>query len=198
MHKQICALMMTLSLLAACGGGSKGDEAEQMALDIRARYLSMAGCTAVLEISADYGDRIFDCRVDLEHTTGADTLLTIREPELLKGVTARLRDGESLLEFDGVTVETGPLSREGLSPLDCVPFLLTEIREGFIAQWGLEELEEEPCVRFTTADPEGEVGQGTETVLWFERENFALRRGELLVDGVTVLQCDVTDFHWKS
>jgi len=189
---------MTLSLLTACSGGGKGGEAEQMALDVRAKYLSMAGCTAVLDITADYGDRVFDCRVDLDHTAGADTLLTIREPEILQGVTARLRDGESLLEFDGVVVETGPVSPEGLSPMDCVPFLLKEIQEGFIAQWGMEELEEAACVRFSTADPEGEAGRGTESVFWFAQEDLSLRRGEIRVDGMTVLGCDVTEFRWKT
>ena len=197
-RKWCCALMIPLLLLAGCGGGRGGDEAEQLALEIRAEYLSMAGCTAQLAVTADYGDRVFACVLALDHTVGAETALTVVEPELLKGVTARFRTGSTLLEFDGASLETGALTPEGLSPLECVPFLLKEIQEGFISQWGLETLGETECVRFTTSDPALKMGQGTETSLWFDREDYALKQGEITVEGVSVLRCTVTDFTWKE
>ncbi len=197
MRKKLCALMIPLLLLAACGGKG-GDEAEQLALDIRSKYLAMTGCTATVEMCADYGQRVFDCTVALDHTAGGDTTLTLVEPDILKGVTARLRDGGSMLEFDGVVVETGPVSPEGLSPMDCIPFLLSQTRAGFISQWGMETMEEVECVRLTTSDPEGEPGKGTETSLWFDKTTFAMVRGEIAVDGNAVLTCKMTDFQWKT
>ena len=197
MRVAVCALMMTLLFCAGCGG-QKIDEAEQMALDIRSRYLSMSGCTAMLEITADYGDRVFECALELDHTAGGDTVLTVTEPEILRGVTARLKDGNSYLEFDGLMLDTGPLSPEGYSPIDCVPFLLEQIRGGFISRWGLETLGEQECVRFTTGDPAGQTGEGTECELWFDKESFALMKGEIAVDGSMVLRCDVREFSWKE
>ena len=197
-RKWYCALMIPLLLLAGCGGRRGGDEAEQLALDIRAEYLSMAGCTARLAVKADYGDRVFECVLDLDHTAGTETALTVVEPELLSGVTARFRTGSTLLEFDGTSLETGALTPEGLSPLECVPFLLKEIQEGFISQWGMETLGETECVRFTTSDPTLKMGQGTEVSLWFEREGYALKQSEITVEGVSVLRCAVTDFIWKE
>lgn len=197
MRGRLGALMMTLLLLAGCGGGGV-DEAEQLALEIRAQYLSMAGCTAALDLTADYGERVFDCVLALDHTAGSETALTVAEPEILKGVTARLREGETLLEFDGMTLETGPLDANGLSPLEGVTFLLKEIQEGFISQWCLEMLGETECVRFTTADPTLEAGKGTEATLWFDKETYAWKQGELTAEGVSVLRCEVSDFNWKE
>lgn len=197
MRKLGCVLMIFLLLLTGCGG--KGlDEAEQAALDIRARYLSAAGFTATLDITADYGQRVFDCVLALEHTAGEESVLTVMEPELLSGVTARLKDGESLLEFDGVRLETGALSGTGLSPMDCVPWLLEEIQGGFLSTWGLEDLGERACVRVTTSDPALPLGSGQEASLWFDRESFAWVRGEISVDGAMVLACQVSDFTWKE
>lgn len=196
MRKLGCVLMMTILLLSGCGGGGI-DEAEQAALDIRAKYLAMTGCTATLDITADYGERIFECVLSLDHTAGGETVLTVQEPEILQGVTARLKDGESMLEFDGVRLETGELSSTGLSPIDCVPYLLEQISGGFISTWGIEMLEERECVRFTTSDPNNTLGVGQETSLWFDRESFALVYGEIAVDGTMVLNCWVRDFMWK-
>lgn len=198
MRKTLCALMIPLLLLSGCGGEAKGDDAEQMALDARAQYLSMAGCTATLDITADYGERVFQCVLTLDHTAGGETVLTVVEPDLLTGVTARLKNGSSLLEFDGLSLDTGPVSPSGLSPLDCVPFLLGELQTGFISQWCLEEEGEARLLRFTTSDPDTPSGQGTEATLWLEAETFALRRGEVAVDGAAVLRCEVTDFTWKE
>ena len=196
MRKLGCVLMITVLLLSGCSKGI--DEAEQAALDIRAAYLSMVGCTATLDITADYGERVFECVLVLDHTAGGDTVLTVMEPELLRGVTARLRNGESLLEFDGVRLETGALSDTGLSPIDCVPVLLRAIQEGFISAWSTETLGERECVRFTTSNPDNQLGQGQEVHLWFDKENFALVRGEISVDGFMALRCEVTDFTWKE
>ena len=192
-----CALMMALLFCVGCGG-QKIDEAEQLALDIRSQYLSMAGCTAVLEITADYGDRVFECGLKMDHTVGSDTVLTVVKPEILQGVTARLKNGNSYLEFDGLILDTGPLSPEGYSPIECIPFLLEQIQGGFISQWGMELLEEQECVRFTTGDPAGQTGEGTECEFWFDKESFALMKGELSVDGSSVLSCEVTEFSWKE
>lgn len=197
MGKRVWGLMMALLLLTGCGGRTEGD-GEQMALDVRAKYLAMTGCTAQLDITADYGERVFSCKVDLDHTAGQETVLTIQEPELLRGVTARIREEESLLEFQGICLETGPLSPEGLSPVDCIPYFFREIREGFLSQWGMEEVDGVPCLRLTTSDPERKAGEGTETVLWFRQEDFALCRGEIRVDGWTGLRCEVTGFQWKE
>lgn len=196
MRKKLCALMIPLLLLTGCGG--KLDEAEQAALDIRGTYLSMAGFTAVLDVTADHGQRVFSCVLALDHTAGEESVLTVVEPELLSGITARLREGESALEFDGVYLETGPLSDTGLSPMDCVPYLLREIQEGYISAWSLEELEERECVRFTTSAPDSAPGVGQECRLWFDRESFALCRGEIWAGESLALSCDVSDFIWKE
>ena len=125
----LCTVMLVL--LAACGGEGAGSEQEM--LDARSKYLSMAGCTAQVELTADYGERIFPCTVVLDHTAGGETTLTLLEPELLRGVTARVRAGELTLEFDGMAVEAGPLLPEGLSPLDCLPFVLEQMKTGYLS-----------------------------------------------------------------
>lgn len=127
--RTVCALMMTLCLLAACGGeAGTGNNTDELALDIRADYLSMSGCTARMDVTADYGERVYTYTLDLSYQKDGDTTLAVVAPEEVAGVTARLSGEETFLEFDGVSLETrgrwtipGSLRSARLRPCSAVP-----------------------------------------------------------------------------
>ncbi len=189
-----CALMMSLCLLAACGGGRGGEDADQLALDLRGRYLALSGCTARLELTADYGERVYEYGLDLSYQREGDTTLTVTAPEGAAGVTARISGDETFLEYDGASLETGPLDESGLSPMGAVMLMFRCAREGFIAESGMEEVGEgDSLLRFTCRDPEAGAGEGTEVTLWASPETYALVRGEVSVDGARVVGCTFED-----
>ena len=194
---RICALMMTLCLaLAACGGEeAEARNADELALAIRTEYLAMEGCTARMEVTADYGERVYDFTLDLSYARDGETTITVAAPEEVAGVTARLSGEGTYLEYDGASLETGPLDESGLSPIGAAPFLLRGAREGFLAECALETEGERELVRMTCRDPELSPGEGTELSLWFDAGTHALVRGEILSDGFRVIDCTVTDFH---
>lgn len=191
----VCVLTITLCLTLTCCGGEGGNQAEQLALDIRGEYLDMAGCTASMAVTADYGQRVYDFGVSLTWQREGESVLTITAPENVAGVTARLTDdGEAVLEYDGAQVETGPLDDTGLSPLSAVPVLLDYAQTGYIASCGMETLGEREVLRVDCRDPEAQPGTGRECSLWFEPDTHALLRGELSQDGYTVIQCTFSGF----
>ena len=197
-RRLMCVPMMILCLtLTACGGG-EGAQAEQLALDIRGEYLEMTSCAGELELTADYGQRVYEYGLSLQWEQKGDMVLTVTAPAEVAGVTARIRDGSTVLEYDGVRLETGPLNADGLSPVDAVPALLTAAREGFMAECGMELLGETQALRVCCRDPEGTAGTGTEITLWFAPDTHALLRGELAQDGFTVIQCDFTSFTFTT
>ena len=192
--------VLTISVclaLAACGGEAGESGAEQLALDIRGEYLEMAGCTAALEMTADYGQRVYTYGIDLSWQREGETVLTVTAPENVAGVTARILEGETALEYDGMRVETGPLDDSGMSPVDAVPVLLDYAEGGFIAACGMETLEEQEVLRVDCREPEAAAGKGRECSLWFDPSTHALLRGELSQDGFTVIQCVFTEFQMQ-
>ena len=189
------ALMITLCLLlSACGGGGTGGGPEQRALEIRGDYLSMSSCGGSAEVTADYGQRVYDFGMTFTWARDGELVITVTAPEEAAGVTARLAEGETALEYDGVRLETGPLDPSGLSPVDAIPALLTAAREGFIAECGTETLGETEAIRLCCRDPDGQPGSGQEIQLWLDPAGGALLRGEISVDGFTVIQCTFTGF----
>lgn len=187
----ICVLMMTL-LLSACGG-SKGNVAQELALTVRTAYAAADGCIGQLDITADYGQRVYTYTVALA-ADSEETVLTVMRPEEIAGIVARVKPGESWMEYDGATLETGPLSEDGLSPLSAVPALLETARSGFMDSCTMELLGEQQTLRVYCRDPAGTAGEGIETVLWFDADSCALVRGEILSDGYRVILCEFTEF----
>ena len=191
-------LTITLCLaLTACGPAEKGAQAEQLALEIRGEYLAMTACNTQVEVTADYGSRVFSYSLDVDYHREGETVLTVTAPEEIAGVTARMWEDSSVLEYDGVQVETGAVTEDGLSPMAAVPLMLEQAGAGFIAQCGLETLENGEVLRVVCRDPEGQPGEGVECTLWFQPETHALVRGELSQDGYTVLTCTFTQFQME-
>lgn len=194
MRRRLCALMMTLVLpLTACGGVEES-EAENLALEIRSRYLEMTACTGHLELTADYGQRVYTYGVDMAWEKEGETRLTLTAPENVAGTVAHIANGETALEYDGVMAETGKLDEAGLTPVDAGPALLTCAREGFLAECVLEEWDGAQRLHVTSRDPEKVPGSGVETQLWFQPDTGTLLRGEISEDGFTVITCEVTNF----
>ena len=194
MRKRLCALMMTLALVLSACGGTGGNEAEKLLQQVRGSYLEMSGCIGHGEIVADYGQRVYSFGVDFSWEKEGETLLRLTYPENVVGTTAHIKNGETALEFDGVMIETGPLNETGLTPIDVIPALLHNIREGYVADCALEEREGLRELHTICRDPERVPGEGVEVQLWFDPETLGLLRGEISSDGVTVVRCEITEF----
>ena len=107
MRKYLICVLMTTLLLAGCGPAGVS-EAEELALTIRGEYLAMESCAARAAVTADYGQRVYQYEMAVS-VNGPETVLALSAPETVAGLTARLSGAESQLEFDGLSVETGPI-----------------------------------------------------------------------------------------
>lgn len=186
----LCVPMITLLLLTACGSGG-GNQTEELALTIRGEYLDMTTCSATADITADYGQRVYQYTMEVS-VEGEETALTLSAPDTVAGITARVKGEDTQLEFDGLLVETGPLNEDGLTPVSAIPALLETARSGYITTCSLEE--ESGLLRIDCGEPEGTPGTGTETSLWFDPSTHALVRGEIYVDGFRTILCECSDF----
>jgi hypothetical protein len=185
---------MMIPLLAACGGQTGGSEAEELALTIRGEYLAAQTCSGSGVVTADYGQRVYRYEMDFSADEG-ETVLTLTGPETVAGLTARLESQEdSILEYDGAVLETGPLDADGLTPVAAIPALLTALREGYLDSCTLEDEDGGQVLRLLVRDPEADAGSGVETTLWLDGGTHALLRGEISRDGFCVIQCEFSNF----
>ncbi len=187
-----CVLMMTLLLTGCAGGGEENPE--QLASVIRGEYLSLDGWSATVDITVDYEQAVYDFTVDAQWRREGETVLTITQPELLAGITARLENGEAALEYDGAGLSIGLLDGEGLTPIGALPLLMESVTAGYIARCSFEGEEDSRKLRLLCRDPDLAEGEGTEYSLWFDAATHALLRAEVSVDGATRLTAVFDDF----
>lgn len=188
-------LMMSLLLLAGCAAGEQGKQpAEDKALAIQKEFGRMTACTGRFSLTADYGERAFECVVDATYDQVTGGALTIAEPELVKGVTARFSAVEAALSYDGFSLELGPLTDEGISPMETLPTLWRQIAQGYIASVG-----EKDGVLTVTYRADGQSpGTGLEAAVTFDGESHKPLSGELFWDGSRVAAVEVLEFEQMS
>ena len=188
-----CVLMMTL-LLCGCKAGGGQESAEGLAARIRSEYLGLAGWAARADLTADYGQRVYEFSLDARWEKDGETVLTVTAPELIAGITARIGPKEAYLEYDGASLSTGALTGDGLTPLEAVPFLMEELTRGYMARCAFEGEGEECRLRVEYRDADAPLGQGAGCTAWFCPDTHDLLGAELSWDGAVVLTARLTDF----
>ena len=146
----------------------------------------MQSCEAQCEVTADYGQRVYDFSYDFS-MVGEETTLLMTAPEAVAGLTVTMTGEQGELSYAGTMVETGNLSDQGLSPVTAVPTMLELARSGFIETCTLVTEDEQEFLQVRYHDPELEQGEGQETLLTFDPDSGALLFGEIMVDGDLVL-----------
>ena len=187
-----CVLMMTL-LLSGCQAGTAGETPEDAALAVREEYKALAGWSATVDVSVCYSETVYDFTLDARWQRKGETVLTVTAPDLLAGVTARIAEGETVLEYDGSGLSLGLLDGEGLTPVSAVTALMEQIETGYMAKcaWAGDG---EQYLQISFQDPEKAPNTGTQFLLTFDRNSHALLSAEVSVEGVTVLSANLTNF----
>ena len=189
MRRRLCVPMMTLCLLlTACGTGEQAGAAGAQAL-----YQSMEGCTMEAEVFCTQDGAVWEATLRCDYVPEGETTVEILAPESIAGVKAVLSGGEVALEYEDQCLNAGTVSSQDISPMACLPQLMSALREGWLLEENREEWQETPCLRLTV-DQTGTQDGKIYSTLWLRQEDSTPLRGEIAVDGEIILTADFTSF----
>ena len=183
--------MMTLCLLLASCGGT-GGEAEG-ASEARMPYRNMAGCVMEAEVSCTQDRAAWEATLRCDYVPEGEATVEVLAPETIAGVKAVLSDGEVELVYEDQCLNAGTLSSQDISPMACLPRLMSALRDGWLLEENTEDWQETPCVRLTVDQTGAQDGKILST-LWLRQEDSVPLRGEIAVDGEIILTADFTSF----
>lgn len=190
--------VLAFFLLSGCQQEDLGSQEKELALEARGYYLSLNRASALSQITADYGQRIYDFSLVFQLEKDR-CQLTLTAPENLAGIQVQQEfiGQDSKLLWEDLILETGNLSPQGLSPITALPTLIQSLKNGYVESARLHnpaQLSSGLVLEIFCRDPQQSQGQGLETLLWLQPETFALLGGELYQDGRLVITCLVSEF----
>lgn len=175
-------LPLLLILLLPLGGCANKNEARWRAFSEELRERGALCVTA--ELRAEYEDRSCSFTLRCAEDGEGGCTVEVLEPELIRGVKARMSADGTKLVYDSICVDTGDDGGTGLSPMGALPLLLRTLRGGALdAAW-----REEGClaVRLIPDD-------GLAVTLLFD-EDMKPSYAEIESEGKTVLFIGIRDF----
>jgi len=178
-------LCFCLVLLMLCGCSGKEEELDR-AVGLRMKLLN-SGCTFDTEITADYGDEIYEFAVSCEADAEGNLAFTVTAPESIAGITGLIDQEGGKLTFND-TALTFPLLADGqVSPVSAPWIFLKTLRGGYLTAAGMEE----ELLRLTIDDSYEE--NALQLDIWLNTEDQPIR-ADILYDGCRILALTVSKF----
>jgi outer membrane lipoprotein-sorting protein len=171
-----------LALAASCSGRAAPEDLEA---DIKDSFRGAGGIEATANITADYGDDVFDFTVKYVGTADMGTV-EILKPDAVAGVVAKVAFPECYLEYDGASVESGPLTGDGLSPVQALPVLLGQWTDGYAEITSSERIGDIDALAIETR-----ITDTASQKTWFDFETLLPVRSEIYDMGKMVVACDM-------
>ena len=183
-----CVPMIALCLLL-CGCG----EREEAEADARAVYRAMSGCEMTAVVSCDQSDLAWTATLHGTCTPGGESTVEVLEPLELAGVRAVICEDGWTLEYGDLCLDAGTLTDEAVSPATSLARIICALQEGWLLEENDEEWGEIPCTRLAL-EQTGISGGDIVTTVWLRQADSIPVRGEIAVDGETILTVEFTDF----
>ena len=145
------------------------------------------------EVFCTQDGAVWEATLRCDYVPEGETTVEVLAPESIAGVKAVLSGGEVALEYEDQCINAGTVSSQDISPMACLPQLMSALREGWLLEENREEWQETPCLRLTV-DQTGTQDGKIYSTLWLRQEDSTPLRGEIAVDGEIILTADFTSF----
>ena len=183
-----CVPMIALCLLL-CGCGGQAKETP----DIRAAYQTMSGCEMTAAVTCDQSGLEWSATLQGTYVPGGESTVEVLEPLELAGVRAVIREDGWTLEYGDLCLDAGTLTDEAVSPATALARAIYALREGWLLEENDEDWDGVPCTRLAL-EQTGASGGDIVTTVWLRQTDGTPLRGEIAVDGETILTVEFTSF----
>lgn len=125
-------LLCFLLLWAILPGCQTREDPVEQALELRSRLVSSDGYTFDAEITADFGDKVYEFGMRCQADSGGNLSFTVTAPQSIAGITGRIDGQGGKLTFDDKALAFELLAEGRLSPVSGPWVLVHTLHFGYI------------------------------------------------------------------
>lgn len=180
------ALTIALCLtLCSCSGEKAAPK--DMVQEFKNEFFTAQEITIHMDITADYGERVYDYRLKYTGDISAGEIEVI-SPEEIAGLKVSLSPDGTALIYDGAELNTGAITPDGLSPVETVPLMLSAWRDGYAAESFNETIFDTETVSALV-----NISDDVSLKTWFDKATGLPLFAEISSAGYTVISCKFGD-----
>lgn len=131
--KRLAILFAVLLFFSGC---RSSDTAIDPAIKLRNQLLEGSGCSFTAEISADYGDEIYEFTLDCVFDQQGNMNFTVVKPENIESITGKIESSGGSLTFDGSMLAFPVLADDLITPVSSPWFIVNTLRSGYLVACG--------------------------------------------------------------
>lgn len=127
--KRLLSIFVVLLIFTGCVGS---EENIDRALDFRQKLLQRKGCSFTCNLTADYGDILYQFSLDCESDEKGNITFKVLLPESISGITGTISVSGGNVKFDDTILGFPILSEDLPTPLSAPFLFITALRSGYI------------------------------------------------------------------
>ena len=135
--RRILTCFCAVLVLTGCASSSGGEM--NRALALRGKLLKGESWGFQTEISADFGEKVYDFGMDCQADNKGNVAFTVTAPETISGITGEISAQGGNLTYDGTALAFDLLADGRLSPVSGPWVLVSALRGGSITGVGEQD-----------------------------------------------------------
>lgn len=132
MKRFFVLLFLFVIILTGCNTKDDIDKA----MNLRQKMLTSSGCSFDVEISADYGEKLFTFAMQCTADASGKLKFTVTAPETIAGISGQISAEEGQLQFDDQVLSFELLTDDLVTPVSAPWLLVRTLRCGYINAGG--------------------------------------------------------------
>ena len=132
--RRVLAVFFLLLLTGCSANHSEMDKA----LSIRNQLLKSSGCEFAVQITADYGEDVYQFTMHCISDAAGNLSFTVNTPETISGITGTVSAEGGKLTYDGMLLAFDLLADGQISPVSAPWLFIKALRGGYISSCGNE------------------------------------------------------------
>lgn len=183
MKRVVAFLLLSVVLVGCCK-----DAAEiERGMALRSKLLQAESCSFIVNITADYGDRLHTFTVECQGNQDGDITFSVMQPETIDGISGTITEEHGALTFDDKVLYFDKMADDQISPVTAPWIFLRTLRCGNITSTCVED----GFLRMSMDDRYDE--EALHLDIWMDQQDCPVR-AEIVYDGYCILSLEVDNF----